>query len=43
MSKFSEILGSTKYKENWLYMPGYNSCTVKDKQPKIGVWTDIGR
>jgi hypothetical protein len=30
------------YKENWLYKTSYNSYTVKDKQTKLGVWTDVG-
>jgi hypothetical protein len=30
------------YKENWLYKTSYNSCTVKDKQTKLGVRTDDG-
>jgi len=30
------------YKETWLYKTGYNSYTVKDKQTKLSVWTDVG-
>jgi hypothetical protein len=30
------------YKEKWLYKTRYNSYTVKDKQIKLGVWTDVG-
>jgi hypothetical protein len=30
------------YKENWLYKTSYNSYTVKDKEMKLGVWTDVG-
>jgi hypothetical protein len=32
---------SMTYKENWLCKTSYNSYTVKDKQKKLGVWTDV--
>jgi hypothetical protein len=33
---------SMTYKENGLCKTSYNSYTVKDKQTKLGVWTDVG-
>jgi len=32
---------SMTYKENGLYKTSYNSYTVKDKQRKLSVWTDV--
>jgi hypothetical protein len=29
------------YRENWLYKTRYNSYTVKDKQTKLDMWTDV--
>jgi hypothetical protein len=30
------------YEENWFYNTSYNLYTVKHKQTKLGVWTDVG-
>jgi hypothetical protein len=42
LATLCSFLPSIEYKENWLYKTGYNSYTVKDKQTKLGVWTDVG-
>jgi hypothetical protein len=32
---------SMTYKGNWLYTTSYNSYTVKDKQTRLSMWTDV--